>query len=149
MNETFVLEDTKRFGNDIYKDVGRRVSFTSEDSTVKMQVIVYDYITPGTQTYPLTIDHIRRSVARKFPDINAETAVSNFRYTKNERGVYTTVFDVFVPGLQYTEEQSSTYHHYFYTVFIVTNGTLIDYKDLRYLMMKSVVTEGLQHSVWW
>jgi hypothetical protein len=156
--ETFTLTSTTLYGQDIWKPEGRMVSFVSEDGKTKMLVSVRDFLQPGPNRYKFTptIDSARKSVALLFPNAASETSVYNYEYKKNEQMLFTSKYDVvFVPTSEYypytyTEETWTTYNHMFNVDFVLVNGkTLDDYRDLRYLMMKSVITEGTQSRAWW
>ena len=155
VNQTFDLPDTTLYGKDIYKKEGRMVTFTSEDGHVKMMVTVYDFISPGRMSYTPTVDAARRSVQELFPNASADAAVYNYQYKKNEQGIFTTKYDVlFRPDVEYypysyTEETFITTNHMFNVDFIVMTGNLYEYNELKYRMMKSIVTEGLQVREWW
>lgn len=156
--QTFIIPDVTILDKDMWKTEGRMVTFTSEDGKTKMIVSVRDFIQPGPNrfTYSPTIDSARKSVASLFPSANSETSVYNFEFKKNEQQLSTSKYDViFIPDSEYypytyTEETWITYNHLFNVDFIVNNGmTLNDYRELRYLMMKSVLTEGNQARKWW
>ncbi len=157
--QTFTLDDTTLYGMDIWKTEGRMVTFTSEDGKTKMMVSARDFINPGSGRYNTvtpTIDSARKSVAALFPNASSETSVYNWEYRKNGQMVFTSKYDViFIPDSEYypytyTQETWTTYNHMFTVDFSVMNGkTLIDYKELRDYMMKSIMTEGTQNRKWW
>ena len=154
-NETFPVRDVTRYKQDMYQKEGRSVIFYSEDRQVSMMVTVYDFIAPGRYTYNPTIDSARRSVQTLFPNASGDSSVYSYEYRKNEQGIITSKYDVyFAPDVEYypysyTEETWVTYNHLFNVDFIVRTGNLGDYKELKYKMMKSIVTEGMQNNEWW
>ena len=156
--QTFIIPDVTILAKDMWKTEGRMVTFTSEDGKVKMMVSVRDFIQPGPNrfAYTPTIDSARKSVAAIFPNASSETSVYNFEFKKNEQQISTSKYDViFIPDSEYypytyTEETWITYNHLFNVDFIVNNGmSLNDYRELKYTMMKSVLTEGNQVRKWW
>ena len=156
--QTFTLDDTTLYGQDIWKGEGGLVVFRSEDGKTKMSVTIRDFINPGPNRYTFTptIDSARKSVAMLFPNASSETSVYNWEYKKNEQMVFTSKYDViFTPSSEYypytyTEETWTTYHHMFNVDFILINGmSLNDYKYLKTFMMKSILTEGSQNRKWW
>ena len=156
--QTFTLDDTTLFGQDIWKSEGRMVTFVSEDGKTKMMVSIRDFINPGPNRYTFrpTINSARESVAQLFPNASSETSVYNYQYKKNEQMVFTSKYDViFTPSSEYypytyTEETWTTYNHMFNVDFILVNGkTLDDYRELNYYMMKNILTEGTQSRKWW
>ena len=156
--QTFILSDKTVYGSDMWKDEGRIVTFVSEDGKTKMMVSIRDFIQPGPNRYSFTptIDTARKSVSGLFPNASSETSVYNFKYAKNDQQVFTSKYDViFNPDSEYypytyTEETWITFNHMFNVNWIVINGmTLNDYRDLKYLMMKSILTEGKQERKWW
>jgi hypothetical protein len=156
--QTFTLDDTTLYGQDIWKEEGRIVSFVSEDGKTKMMVSIRDFRNPGPNRYTFrpTIDSARKSVAMLFPNASSETSVYNFQYKKNDQQIFTSRYDViFTPDSEYfpytyTEETWTTQNHMFNVDFIVINGlTLNDYKELKYYMMKNILTEGNQARKWW
>jgi hypothetical protein len=158
MNETFTLPDTTLYGQDIWKKEGRMITFVSEDGKTRMKVSVRDFLNPGPNRYTFTptIDSARRSVALLFSNASSETSVYNYQYKKNDQHVFTSSYDViFTQSSEYwpytyTEETWTTYNHMFNVDFIVINGmTLAEYRDLKYVMMKSIMTEGTQSQIWW
>jgi hypothetical protein len=155
VNQTFDLPDTTINDRDVYRKEGRMVTFTSEDGHVKMMVTVYDLIAPGRYSYYPTIDAARRSVQLLFPNASADHSVYNYQYKKNDQGVFTSKYDVLFKSdveyypYSYTEESWITYNHFFNVDFIVMTGNLEDYTELKYHMMKSIETEGLQQYVRW
>jgi hypothetical protein len=156
--QTFQLSDTTLYNMDIWKRDGRLVTFSSEDGKTKMMVTVWDFISPGPNRYTFTptIDSARKSVATLFPNASSETSVFNYKYTKNDQQIFTSSYDVmFNPDSEYypytyTEETWTTYNHLFNVDFIVINGLkLEDYRDLKYYMIKNVLTEGNQQRKFW
>jgi len=156
--QTFQLPDTTLYNMDIWKKDGRMVTFTSEDNKMRMMVTVWDFLNPGPNRYTFkpTIDSARKSIAKLFPNASSETSVYNYKYTKNDQQIFTSKYDVIFPPdseyypYTYTEETWTTYNHLFNIDFIVINGqTLEDYRELRYYMMKSIITEGNQARRWW
>jgi len=148
-NDIFEVRNNQVTGQDLYKPLGNRISFISEDRNTRMIVKTYDFIAPALHTYSPTIDTARRVVALLYPSVNSESAVYNYQYTQNRQGVFTATYDVVMPNLSYRDESFVTYNHYFEIQFIVTNSSLEDYRDLKYWMMNSVVTEGMQTGGWW
>lgn len=156
--QTFTLDDTRLYGQDIWQKDGRMVTFTSEDGRTKMIVSVRDFINPGPNRYTFTptIDSARKSVAMLFPNASSETSVYNWKYRKNDQQVSTSSYDVIFPDSSeyypytYTEETWVTRNHMFNVDFILINGkTLEEYRELRYFMMKDILTEGNQAKKWW
>jgi hypothetical protein len=155
VNETFQMKDTTLYTRDIYQTDARMVTFTSEDEKLLMKVIIYDFITPGKYDMQPTIDKSRKAVALLFPDINSETAVYNFKYAQNEQRVFVASDDVIIPKTSmfypysYTEQSWVTWNHLFNVDFISRTGDLDTYKELKYRMLSSIVTEGPNRAVWW
>lgn len=156
--QTFTLDDTTLYGQDIWKKEGRIVDFISEDGKTKMMITVRDFLNPGPNRYAFTptIDSARKSVAMLFPNASSETSVYNWKWKKNDQQIFTSSYDViFTPDSEYypytyTEETWTTQNHMFNVDFILINGqTLDDYRELRYYLMKSIITEGNQARKWW
>lgn len=155
VQQTYELSDTTIYGTDVYKKEGRMVTFTSQDGNTSMIVTTYDYIAPKRQVYNPTIETARKKVQGLFPNVSADTSVYNYYNQKNEQGIVTNNYDVvFTPDEEYypycyTEQTWLTFNHYFIVDFVSKSGNLFDYNDLKYKMMKSVITEGMQTKSWW
>jgi hypothetical protein len=115
-----------------------------------------DWITPGlSHKFSPTIELIRTEVHKKYPNSSIDSSVYNYELRKNDQSIFTVKYDVIFPTWSeyypytYSEETWITYNHHWYASFITVNGNLDEYRDLRYQMMKSIVTEGLQERVWW
>ena len=155
INQSIELKDTTMYNMDMFKKEGRLVTFSSEDGNVQMNVLTYDFISPDRSIYNPTIDTARRKVQLLYPNASADTSVYNYQYRKNEQEIISQRYDVlFKPGNEYypysyTEETWKTYNHYFTVDFVTKTGGMDGYIDLRYKMMKFIVTEGKQTTEWW
>lgn len=128
--EPFTLPSIELYGTDIWKPIGKMTTFLSEDKNVSMKVIMYDFITPGKQTYTPTVESARKSVATLFPNASADASVYNWEYKLNDQRVMVSSYDVlFSPSSEYypysyTEQTFITYNHMWNIDFIVWTGNL-------------------------
>jgi hypothetical protein len=87
------------------------------------------------------------------PDVNGDTALSNYRYFIDDYKYMVMNYDIKIPEasacspLEYSERVFMTYNHMYVFDFVTTEAPLEDYRNLRDAMMKSIVPELSDASV--